>query len=107
MDADGVVAAVDPGGSLPGGEPGVERQTGRGAVGVVPVELVAAAELEPGDDFEEELPGRTLTGTLVFARVVVIQAGELVGIVDGATIFSRSPSGPWLREAEPPMTAST
>jgi DNA helicase II / ATP-dependent DNA helicase PcrA len=47
-----------------------------------------------GDDYEEELPGRLAEGVVEARRLIVIEAGELVGIVgDGLALWRRG--GTW------------
>lgn len=48
-----------------------------------------------GDHFEEQLPGRVASGTVVLRRVIVVHQGKLMQVLgDGYAVF-RDPKGEW------------
>jgi DNA helicase IV len=48
-----------------------------------------------GEEFEETFPGRTIEGTVVARRVVVIEEGTLARIVGDDLVLERLPDGRW------------
>jgi DNA helicase-2/ATP-dependent DNA helicase PcrA len=48
-----------------------------------------------GDHFEEQLPGRLATGTVVLRRVVVVHQGRLVQVLGDDFALSRDVDGAW------------
>lgn len=54
-------------------------------------------ELREGDEVEEELPARTLRGTVRTRRLVVFDQGSLTRILGDGFVLERAPDGTWGR----------
>ncbi len=48
-----------------------------------------------GDEYEEEFPGGVSEGTVEARRIVVVENGELVRVIDGRTVLTKESSGEW------------
>ncbi len=59
-------------------------------------------DCEPGEEFEEELPGRTLEGTLLSSCLVAIRHGELAIIDREQRRLARNEHGDWVVRPTPP-----
>lgn len=53
-----------------------------------------------GEEFEEELPGRTAEGVVRAKRIVTIHRGQLAAIVGEGIVLRRRPDGSWIEGDE-------